>query len=246
MILEICVDDAAGLTAAVKGGADRIELCAALSGGGVPPSSGLLQLAARYDVPVSVMIRPRAGDFVFSGEDADQMKHDIDAVRRAGLSGVVLGASRENGALDVPLIEDLCRHSEGLDLTLHRAFDVVPDMSEALEAAVDLGFSRILTSGGARSALEGIDMLERLCHMAGDRIVIMPGAGVRPQITPALLDRLPITEIHASCSSAQSYDPESQVSKLGFAGPERKQTDEATVRALRDILNARHRDGATP
>ncbi|MDS7598020.1 copper homeostasis protein CutC [Agrobacterium tumefaciens] len=246
MILEICVDDADGLAAAVRGGADRIELCAALSGGGVTPSWGFMRCAARYDLPVSVMIRPRAGDFVFSVEEADQMKDDIDAVRRAGLSGVVLGASLGSGALDIPLIEDLCRHAEGLDLTLHRAFDVVPDVNEALEVAVALGFSRILTSGGARSALEGIDRLAQLCERADGRIGIMPGAGVRPQTAQALLDRLPVTDIHASCSAALDFDPDSPVARLGFTGPERKQTDEATVRALRDILNAHHRDDVTP
>ncbi|MDP9756655.1 UNVERIFIED_ORG: copper homeostasis protein CutC [Rhizobium sp. SORGH_AS260] len=146
MILEICVDDVAGLEAAVRGGADRIELCAALSGGGVTPSVGFMHRAAAYGLPVSVMIRPRAGDFVFTRDEADVMKRDIDAARAAGLSGVVLGASREDGSLDLPLLEELRRHANGLDVTLHRAFDVVPAMDEALEAAVALGFSRILTS----------------------------------------------------------------------------------------------------
>lgn len=148
MILEICVDDVAGLEAAVRGGADRIELCAALSGGGVTPSAGFMHRAAAYALPVSVMIRPRAGDFVFTRDEADVMKRDIDAARAAGLSGVVLGASLGDGSLDIPLLEELCRHADGLDMTLHRAIDVVPNMDEALEAAIALGFPRILTSGG--------------------------------------------------------------------------------------------------
>lgn len=177
MILEICVDDVAGLEAAVRGGADRIELCAALSGGGVTPSAGFMHRAAAYALPVSVMIRPRAGDFVFTRDEADVMKRDIDAARAAGLSGVVLGASLGDGSLDIPLLEELRRHADGLDMTLHRAIDVVPDMDEALEAAIALGFPRILTSGGARSALEGIETLARLSELAAGRIVIMPGPG---------------------------------------------------------------------
>ena len=245
MILEICVDDVAGLEAAVRGGADRIELCAALSGGGVTPSAGFMQRAATYGLPVSVMIRPRAGDFVFRHDEADVMKRDIDAARAAGLSGLVLGASLGDGSLDIALLEELCRHADGLDMTLHRAFDVVPDMDEALEAAIALGFPRILTSGGARSALEGVEALARLSERAAGRIVIMPGAGVRPQSVQALLDRFPITEIHASCSAVPFYDPESSVAKLGFTGAGRKATDEAAVRELKSILSAHHKGGAT-
>ena len=244
MILEICVDDVAGLEAAVRGGADRIELCAALSGGGVTPSAGFMQRAAAYGLPVSVMIRPRAGDFVFTRDEADVMKRDIDAARAAGLSGVVLGASLGDGSLDIPLLEELRRHADGLDLTLHRAIDVVPDMDEALEAAIALGFPRILTSGGARSALEGMETLARLSERAASRIVIMPGAGVRPQIVQTLLDRFPITEIHASCSAVPFYDPESKVAKLGFTGDGRKGTDEAAVRELKAILTAHQKGGA--
>lgn len=246
MILEICVDDVEGLEAAVRGGADRIELCAALSGGGVTPSVGFMQRAASCGVPVSVMIRPRGGDFVFTPAEADVMKRDIDAARAAGLSGVVLGASLGDGSLDVLLLEALCDHADGLDLTLHRAFDVVPDMDEALEVAIALGFPRILTSGGARSAIEGIESLAHLSEMASGGIVIMPGAGVRPQSVQALLDRFPISEIHASCSAVPSYDAESRVAKLGFTGAGRKCTDEAAVRALKAILNAHHRGGARP
>ncbi|AYM58283.1 copper homeostasis protein CutC [Agrobacterium fabrum] len=245
MILEICVDDVAGLEAAVRGGADRIELCAALSGGGVTPSAGFMQRAATYGLPVSVMIRPRAGDFVFTHDEADVMKRDIDAARAAGLSGVVLGASRGDGSLDMALLEDLRRHADGMDATLHRAFDVAPDMEEALEAAISLGFPRILTSGGARSALEGVETLARLSELAKGRIVIMPGAGVRPQSVQALLDSFPITEIHASCSAVPLYDPESRVAKLGFTGAGRKATDEAAVRELKTILSVHYKGGAT-
>ncbi|MGV1986475.1 copper homeostasis protein CutC [Agrobacterium sp. 22-221-1] len=244
MILEICVDDVAGLEAAVSGEADRIELCAALSGGGVTPSAGFMHRAASCGLPVSVMIRPRAGDFVFTRDEADVMKRDIDAARAAGLSGVVLGASRGDGSLDIGLLEELRSHADGLDVTLHRAFDVVPDMEEALEAAIALGFPRILTSGGARSALEGIEALAHLSEMAAGRIVIMPGAGVRPQSVQTLLDRFPITEIHASCSAVPSYDPDSRVAKLGFTGAGRKVTDEAAVRELKTILIAHRKGGA--
>ncbi|MCL6652663.1 copper homeostasis protein CutC [Agrobacterium rubi] len=238
MILEICVDDAAGLDAAIKGGADRIELCAALSGGGVTPSSGFMQLAGSMAVPVSVMIRPRSGDFVFGRAELDVMKHDIDAARGAGVSGVVLGASLANGALDTDMLEDLCAHAHGLDTTLHRAVDVVPDFPEAVEAAIALGFSRILTSGGAKSAFEGIDQLEAMIEVARGRISIMPGAGVRPTVVADILRRLAISEIHASCSSSAPFDADNRLSMLGFTVSHGKNTDEATVRQLKQILSS--------
>ncbi|NTF33652.1 copper homeostasis protein CutC [Rhizobium skierniewicense] len=236
MILEICVDDVAGLDAAIRGGADRIELCAALSGGGVTPSKGFMHLAGAKNMPVSVMIRPRSGDFVFERAEVDVMKHDIDAARSAGVSGVVLGASLANGALDTNTLEELCAHAQGLDTTLHRAVDVVPDFPEAVEAAVSLGFSRILTSGGARSALEGVDQLAEMIEVAHGRISIMPGAGIRPHMVAEILRRLVINEIHASCSANAPPGTNRRLSMLGFTGPERKQTDEATVRELKQLL----------
>ncbi len=125
--LEVCVDDAAGLDAAIAGGADRIELCSALTLGGLTPSAGLMAIAAGAAVPVYAMIRPRGGDFVFSSRELDQMRAEIDAVRSAGLAGVVLGASRPDGMLDGSMLQALAEHAKGLGLSLHRAFDCVPD-----------------------------------------------------------------------------------------------------------------------
>jgi copper homeostasis protein len=234
-ILEICVDNADGLFAALEGGAGRIELCSALSVGGLTPSRGFMDLAGCQDVAVTAMIRPRAGNFIFSSAEVAIMKADIDAARAAGLSGVVIGASHSDGRLDMATLGDLCRHAEGLDLTLHRAFDLTPDKPQALEEAIKLGFSRILTSGGRQTALEGIDMLESLMERANGRITIMPGSGVRPQTAGTLLERMAITELHASCS-ARFIEGDSQLVDLSFAAREMLRTDRATVRELRAML----------
>jgi copper homeostasis protein len=146
-LLEICVDTAAGLRTASASGADRIELCSALELGGLTPTSGLLALAAEMGVSARVMIRPRAGDFVFTTDDLDMMRADIAAARAHGLEGVVLGANRPDGALDLDMLGTLVEASQGLRKTLHRAFDLVPDIAEAVEQAVALGFDTILTSG---------------------------------------------------------------------------------------------------
>lgn len=232
LLLEVCVDDATGLAAAIEGGADRIELCSALSVGGLTPSAGLMALAARAPVPVYAMIRPRAGDFVYSDAELDIMVRDIDAARHAGLVGVVFGASKKDGSLDAGAMKRLIGHAAGLGMTLHRAFDLVPDPVESLEAAIDLGFERILTSGGAVTAAEGVDVLEKVIAAANGRISIMPGAGVNVQAVDALLPRLPVSEIHASCSVSKASSNQTLVA-LGFSPAQRRRTDAATVRAVK-------------
>ncbi len=237
VLLEVCVEDAAGLAAAVAGGADRIELCSALSVGGLTPSAGLMALAAAVDIPVYAMIRPRAGDFVFGSDELAIMRDDIDAARAAGLAGVVLGANRADGRLDVAMLEQLSRHAAGLGRTLHRAFDLVPDFAEAVETAVDLSFERILTSGGAKTAPDGIEALSDIIGIADGRISIMPGSGVTIDTIDSLLNRLAVHEVHSSCSRSEPAKSDRLVS-LGFVPPSARMTDEGLVRALKARLGA--------
>lgn len=233
MILEVCVDNSAGLKAAVAGGADRIELCAALGLGGLTPSIGFMAEAAACGLPVMAMIRPRAGGFVFSAPEIAQMEVDIAATRAAGLAGVVLGASLPDGRLDMQCLSRLAMAAEGLELTLHRAFDLVPDPFEALEQALTLPFSRILTSGGALAAEAGIDQLSALIQAAADRITILPGSGITAANAP-LFTAIGAREIHASCSKA--FPLSGPEVSLGFASQTEKRTDEGLVRALKLTL----------
>lgn len=231
--LEVCVDTADGLAAAIAGGADRIELCAALALGGLTPSPGLMQIAGSCPVPVYAMVRPREGDFVFGPADITAMLADIAATRLAGLAGVVIGANRADGTLDLPVLQRLIEAAQGLDITLHRAFDLVPDMPAALEQVIALGIPRILTSGGARTAIDGAENLARLFEQAAGRIIIMPGAGITA-LSVVHLQHLPLREIHASCAAAHPVI--SAAVRLGFSSPERRQTDIADVLALRGAL----------
>ncbi|WEZ82323.1 copper homeostasis protein CutC [Rhizobium sp. 32-5/1] len=235
VLLEVCVDDAAGLAAAIEGGADRIELCSALGLGGLTPSAGLMALAASAPVPVYAMIRPRPGNFVFDENEVAMMCVEIDAVRAAGLVGVVLGANLADGRLDVATLERLVRQAAGLGLTLHRAFDLVPDFSEALESAVGLGFERILTSGGAKTAPDGAGQLADIVAQASGRISIMPGSGVTQTTVSDLLARLAVSEVHSSCSIGEPAE-ESRVVSLGFAPAVTRRTSAAVVAALKAQL----------
>ncbi len=235
VLLEVCVDDAAGLAAAIAGGADRIELCSALDLGGLTPSTGLMKLAAQAPIPVYAMIRPRAGDFVYSAREIEIMHIDVDAVRSHSLAGVVIGANNRDGTLNASQLQNLTQHANGLGLALHRAFDLVTDFHAAIDLAIALGFERILTSGGKRTALEGIASLAGCINYAADRIVIMPGGGIDTTTVLTLLEKLPLQEVHASCSSITSLS-DSKLLELGFSMARTKTTDQAKVAALRSVL----------
>jgi copper homeostasis protein len=237
--LEVCVDNVHGLAAALAGGADRIELCSALDIGGLTPSAGLLRAASSSPVPVVAMIRPRGGDFCFDEPETQLMLSDIDAVAAAGLQGVVLGASTPDGRLDRHILERLVARAtdRGLRCALHRAIDLCPDPAQATGLAVDLGFERILTSGGARSAPEGLAGLQRCFDAAAGRIAIMPGAGIHPDNVDLLRARLPLTDVHASCSEPLP-PPAPPIAAFGFDTGNRRQTSRTKVSALKAKLLA--------
>ncbi|QEE45058.1 copper homeostasis protein CutC [Rhizobium sp. WL3] len=235
-LLEICVDDVAGLEAAVAGGADRIELCSALGSGGLTPSRGFMSVAARAPIPVFALIRPRAGGFLYSKAEVSVMEADIAAAREAGLAGVVIGATTADGTLDQHAIRRLVEAADGLDLTLHRAIDIVSNMDAALDIAIELGFSRVLTSGGARHAEEGIDVIARLVELSAGRISIMPGGGVRPENAGRFLAIPGVTELHASCSRADVGAE--RLVELGFSAEMPRRTDAEIVRQLKAKISA--------
>ena len=235
MIVEICVDDAAGLEAAIEGGADRVELCSVLELGGLTPSPGLLALAAKAPVPVRAMIRPRPGDFVFGADAVKTMLAEIAAVRAAGLEGVVLGASLPDGRLDGETLKTLRQAATGLKATLHRAVDLVPEMAEAVEQAIALGFDTILTSGRAATASEGIDDIALAHQVAAGRITVMAGSGVNGATAPAVLARVPLAALHGAC--AEPAAPASApAARLGFVSPGRRRTSVDMVRALKAVV----------
>ena len=231
-LLEVCVDDPLGLAEAQAGGADRVELCAALALGGLTPTAGLM--AAVAGIKAHAMIRPRSGDFCYAAAEVAVMRADIGAVRAAGLAGVVLGANLPDGRLDLDLLAALVDAARGLDLTLHRAVDLTPDPLAAVDQAVTLGFHRILSSGGAKTAVSGIARLRAMTGHAAGRIVVMPGSGVSLATLPQLR-ALPFTEIHASCSSPMPVSDRTR--DMGFASGSEKRTDRALVAALKAALD---------
>lgn len=233
-VLEVCVDTAAGLAAALEGGADRIELCAALAMGGLTPSLGLMRMAAAAAVPVYALIRPRAGGFVYDDAEIVVMLADIEAARAAGLAGVVIGAALADGQLDRVSLRALIAAAKPMDVTLSRVFDLVPEWRQAVDVAVALGVGRILTSGGAVRAVEGVERLAAVHSYAAGRIGILPGAGITADNVEAILARVPVSEIHASCSVPVTA--EGAVQRLGFVGLGLRETEAGSVRALKTAM----------
>lgn len=239
--LEICVDDAAGIAAAAEGGACRVELCAALALGGLTPSAGLIALAARSPLPALAMIRPRAGDFVWSEAEREAMRAEIAAVRAAGLAGVVIGASLPDGRLDAKTLAELVAAAEGLDITLHRAIDLTPDPVEAMHLVRDLGIRRVLSSGGARKAELGLARLAVMAKAAPE-VSVMPGGGVSAENVGMFLGagpslEAPWREIHASCSVPAPAPALPAIADFGFQPPAARLTDAGRVRALRVAID---------
>lgn len=238
-LLEVCVETIAGLEAAVRGGADRIELCAALSVGGLTPPGSLIRAAATSPLPVHLLARPRAGGFVFDRAEQALIADDIRVAAEAGLAGVVIGASTGDRRLDTAVLAHWIDHARtlgqqrgtALSLTLHRAFDLVPDPLTALEQAVALGFDRILTSGGEPRAIDGIATLAALHRQAAGRIIILAGSGVNVETAPTLL-KTGIVELHASCRTTHEVAPDSLERRFGFVAAQNGDTDAERVAAL--------------
>lgn len=192
MTVEIAVQDVQGARVACDEGADRIELCVALGAtGGLTPSYALIERCAAVGLPqgVQALVRPRGGSFVFDDDEKLVQLDDVRAAIRAGAAGVVVGGLLSDGSLDLPFAEDLAKvaHAAGeecgrrVQVTFHRAFDVAADRHAALDSLVDLGYTRILTSGGAPTVPQGLEALGDLVAYAEGRIEIQAGGGLKPE-----------------------------------------------------------------
>ena len=200
ILLEAAVESLDDALAAVDGGADRLELCASLDEGGLTPSESLIaEVVSRVAVPVFVMIRPRGGSFVYSTSELDVMRRDIDRARELDVDGFVFGVLNGSQRIDTIRTQSLIDAAGDLPVTFHRAFDRVDDQSDALEALVDLGVTRVLTSGGAPSAIEGLTRLRDLVDAADGRLAIMAGGGVRFQNVEEIVEETGVGEVHARC-----------------------------------------------
>ena len=244
-LIEGCVDCLPSALAADRGGADRLELCANLSIGGTTPSRALLrQVKAQCRARVNVLVRPRFGDFLYDGAELAEMAEEIAAARDLGADGVVIGVLTPDGSLDTDAMARLMEHAGGLEVTLHRAFDMARDPLETLERAIALGCTTILTSGQANDALSGADTLAALKRAADGRIDIMAGSGVRRENIRAIYEKTGIRVFHTTgrrgaIDSGMIYRKEGVSMGLpSLPEYELRRTDEGEFAACAEVVHA--------
>lgn len=200
--IEIASADFATTKSAVDGGADRIELCADLYQGGTTPSYGtILKCREAFDVELFPIIRPRGGDFLYSDEEFAIMLQEIRLCKEVGCDGVVIGLLNSDGSIDLKRTIQLVKKAFPMEVTFHRAFDRCKDPFAALEELIEAGCQRILTSGQKPTAPEGVDLIAELVKAANERIVIVPGSGVRKENIKMLAEKTGAAEFHASLRS---------------------------------------------
>jgi copper homeostasis protein len=201
-IIEVCAANVESALVAQKAGASRIELCSALEVGGVTPSAGLVRAAvALLHIPVCVLIRPRPGHFCFQLEELSVMCDDIAFCRESGAAGVVIGALTDTFDLDTAALEAMKEAAGHMEIIFHRAFDFVNDPNSAMETLIQMGFSRILTSGQAISAWEGRAQIAAWVKLANNRITIMPGGGISENNIVALKSATNAQDFHLSAKT---------------------------------------------
>lgn len=197
---EVCANSVESCLAAQKGGATRVELCAAIPEGGTTPSYGEIKVARKMltTTKLHVIIRPRGGDFLYSEVEQLAMIEDIRMCKELGVDGVVIGCLLPDGSIDVELTKRLVVEAEDMSVTFHRAFDMCKDPIKGLEDIISTGCNRILTSGQENTAYDGIDLLRKLNELAGDRITILAGCGVKETNIKEISERTGIKEFHFS------------------------------------------------
>lgn len=242
MVLEICVDSVESAVAAQAGGAQRVELCSSLVEGGITPSSGLISAVREcLTIPLVTIVRPRAGDFFYSAHEFAVIRKDIAAARKQGAHGVALGVLLREGQVDVERTRELVELARPMEVTFHRAIDWAPNMEEALEQVIEAGADRILTSGGAQTAMLGVSRIARMVERANRRIGIMVCGTVRQDNIREIARGTRAVEFHASLrkptSSPVTYRNQTlSLSEPGVDEFARYAVAAEDVRALRDAL----------
>lgn len=218
--------------AAESGGADRIELCAAISVGGLTPSLGtLIEAKKQVRIPLMAMVRPRAGGFCYSDADFAVMRRDAAILLEHGADGIVFGILHSDGSVDAKRCGKMLELAGGRQSVFHRAFDVVPDPLRALEELIDLGFTRVLTSGQQKTAVEGSELIRRLIDRASGRIEVLPGSGVRAHNVERLIHATGCTQAHMTAFTTR-------VNPSAYEG-----VDCETVQRMKETLDAIVRTG---
>jgi copper homeostasis protein len=198
-ILEVCCGSLASAIAAQEGGAHRVELCANLYEGGTTPSHGTLELAReKLSIEINVLVRPRGSDFVYDENEMEIIRRDVVRCKELGIDGVVIGFLTPSGEIDTAKTKEIVELARPMSVTFHRAFDMCKDPYVALDELIEIGVDRILTSGQVNMAPDGIDLIAELVRKAGDRVIIMPGAGLEVENIAEFHAKVGAKEYHST------------------------------------------------
>lgn len=243
ILLEICAASLEDCLAAQEGGADRVELNSALLLGGLTPSFGLLQeVRHALRIPIIVMIRPRPAGFCYSVAEFTVMQRDIESALAHGADGIAFGILHEDGMIDQPRCARIIQQAAGREIVFHRAFDVTPDATVALEQLIDLGVTRVLTSGQESSAYNGAAKIAELIRQAAGRIQILPAGGINRFTIADILARTGCEQVHASLTMPRSdastrSRPQIKFGNAAFSDEEKYfVTNRAAVEELRGVF----------
>ena len=202
--VEVCVEGPEGACAAEQAGASRLEVCSALAVGGVTPGPGIWQAVRQaVGIPLTILLRPRRGDFCYTAGELQALEMDVAYAREHGAQGVALGCLTRDGCVDRERTARLLELARPLEVTFHRAFDHVRDQEEALEVLADLGVERVLSSGAEARAVDGLERLRILVEQAGDRLRVVPAAGIGPENGRRILEATGARDLHLSAGRMQ-------------------------------------------
>ncbi len=238
--VEVVVDSITSALNAQSAGADRVELCDNLFEGGTTPSAGCIEVLRKHlNIDLHVMIRPRGGDFLYSDVEYDIMKKDIDVAKKLGANAVVFGLLTREGNIDKNRTSELLALSYPMSVTFHRAFDSTVDPFKALEDLMSIGIPRLLTSGQEKSALEGAEMIKSLVKQSNENIIIMAGAGIKPNTIKQLVTITNCKEYHFSAK--ESHESPMMYKKNVTIGNELFKNEYtrnvASTKIIRDIIS---------
>jgi len=221
--LEIAAFSVEAAIQAIEAGANRIELCENPHEGGTTPSYGALVLSAKIkDAPIFPIIRPRGGDFFYSHSEYEIMKNDVVMAKELGFPGIVIGLLHADGNIDMERTSELVALAENMQVTFHRAFDRCLDPIKGLEDIIQTGCKRILTSGQVPNVQNALPLVKQLVKLANDRIVIMPGSGVRAHNIKNIVESTGVIEVHSSARkmfpTKMQFQKESMQEKMQYTG----------------------------
>lgn len=244
-LLEICVDSIESAINAQVAGADRIELCDNLPEGGTTPSYGtILSAKNNLDIAINVIIRPRGGDFLYSDDEFEIMRRDIEICGEAGVNGIVLGLLTATGQIDTERTARLIEFASPMQVTFHRAFDMCRDPFSGLEDIIASGATRILTSGQKNKVNEGLGLVNELVKKAADRIIIMPGSGIDEYNIKLVAQSTGAKQFHLTGRKIIESSMEFRMSGVSMGGhPDvqefsRKVADVDKIRRIKEILDS--------